>query len=48
MLSLAANWLAGAWDQNAALQGTATALQAGDAVWLGTFNGDRIGYFLAQ
>lgn len=45
--AMTASRVAGA-DQNAALQGTATALQAGDAIWLGTFNGDRIGYFLAQ
>lgn len=31
----------------AALQGAATAVQVGDQIWIGTFNGDRVGYFPA-
>lgn len=30
-------------DQNAALQGASTALPVGDEIWIGTFQGDRIG-----
>ena len=31
-------------DQNAALQGAATAVLVDDEIWIGTFSGDRIGY----
>ncbi len=34
--------------QDAALQGAATALQVGDEIWIGTFSGDRVGYYRAQ
>jgi hypothetical protein len=30
-------------DQTAALQGASTALAVDDEIWIGTFNGDRIG-----
>jgi hypothetical protein len=35
-------------DQGATLQGAATALQVGDLIWIGTFNGDRVGFFRAR
>jgi hypothetical protein len=35
-------------DQNAALQGAATALQVGDEIWIGPYSGDRVGYYRAQ
>lgn len=31
-------------DQTAALQGASTALAVDDEIWIGTFNGDRVGY----
>jgi hypothetical protein len=34
----------GGVDQTAALQGASTALAVDDEIWVGTFNGDRIGY----
>lgn len=45
--TLAVTRLGGA-DQNAALQGVSSALQVGSAIWVGTFNDDRIGYFSRQ
>lgn len=38
----------GGADQNAAIQGVSSALQVGDNLWVGTFNGDRVGYFPRQ
>lgn len=38
----------GGADQNATLQGVSTALQVGSDIWVGTFNGDRVGYFTRQ
>jgi hypothetical protein len=38
----------GGADQTAALQGVSTALQLGSELWVGTFNGDRVGYFTRQ
>jgi hypothetical protein len=38
----------GGADQAAALQGVSTALQLGSDIWVGTFNGDRVGYFTRQ
>lgn len=35
----------GGADQNAALQGASTALQVGNEIWVGTYSGDRVGYF---
>jgi sugar lactone lactonase YvrE len=32
-------------DRNATLQGAATALEVDGEIWIGTFNGDRVGYF---
>jgi hypothetical protein len=32
-------------DQNAALQGASTGLVVDDEIWIGTFRGDRVGYF---
>jgi DNA-binding beta-propeller fold protein YncE len=32
-------------DQDAALQGASTGLSVDDEVWIGTFRGDRVGYF---
>ena len=43
--TMAAGVLAGV-DQTATLQGASTALQVGNEIWIGTFNGDRLGYFL--
>jgi hypothetical protein len=31
-------------DQTATLQGASTALAVGNEIWVGTYNGDRIGY----
>lgn len=31
-------------DEDAALQGASTALAVGDEIWIGTFQGDRVGY----
>lgn len=38
----------GSFDGNIALQGVSSALQVNDEIWVGTFNGDRIGYFTRQ
>ena len=38
----------GGMDQNAAMQGVSSALQVNDEIWVGTYNGDRIGYFTKQ
>lgn len=35
-------------DQTATLQGAATALQVGGEIWIGTYSGDRVGYFQVQ
>ncbi|MEX2365769.1 MAG: SMP-30/gluconolactonase/LRE family protein, partial [Pseudohongiellaceae bacterium] len=35
----------GGADQDVALQGVSTALQVGDNYWVGTFNGNRVGFF---
>lgn len=43
-LTLEAERIVGA-DQNAALQGASTALAVNDEIWIGTFRGDRVGYF---
>ncbi len=40
--AMTAERIAGA-GPDAALQGAATALQVGDEIWIGTFNGDRVG-----
>jgi hypothetical protein len=40
--TLAARRVAGV-DQAATLQGASTALRVGDAIWIGTFRGNRIG-----
>jgi hypothetical protein len=45
--TLQATRVAGA-DQNAALQGASTALPVGNEIWIGTYNGDRIGYLPKQ
>jgi hypothetical protein len=41
--TLQATRVAGA-DRNAALQGASTALPVANEIWIGTYNGDRIGY----
>ncbi|HEY0962005.1 MAG TPA: SMP-30/gluconolactonase/LRE family protein [Pseudomonadales bacterium] len=38
----------GGADQNAALQGVSSALQVDGNIWVGTFNGDRVGYFARE
>ena len=38
----------GSADQNVTLQGISSALQVGDEIWVGTFNGDRIAHFPRQ
>lgn len=38
----------GGMDGDAAMQGVSSALQINDEIWVGTFNGDRIGYFKKQ
>lgn len=38
----------GGMDQNAAMQGVSSALQVNDEIWVGTYSGDRIGYFTKQ
>ena len=35
----------GGMDTGAALQGASSALQVGDTIWVGTYSGDRVGYF---
>ncbi|MGB1848412.1 MAG: hypothetical protein ACPHK1_10325, partial [Pseudohongiellaceae bacterium] len=35
----------GGMGRDAVLQGASSALQVGDAIWVGTYSGDRIGYF---
>ncbi len=35
----------GGADQTAAIQGVSTALEVDGNIWVGTFNGDRVGYF---
>jgi hypothetical protein len=42
--TLAVSRIGGA-DQNAVLQGVSSALQVDNEIWVGTFNGDRVGYF---
>jgi hypothetical protein len=42
-VAMTAARVAGA-DQTAAIQGTATALEAGGMLWFGTYSGDRVGY----
>jgi len=41
--TLVATRVAGA-DQDATLQGASTGVRVGDAIWIGTYQGDRIGY----
>jgi len=38
----------GGMDANAAMQGVSSALQVNNTIWVGTFQGDRIGYFTKQ
>jgi sugar lactone lactonase YvrE len=38
----------GGADQNSAIQGVSSALEVGDDLWVGTFNGDRVAYFPKQ
>jgi hypothetical protein len=38
----------GGGDQNVSIQGVSSALQVGNTIWVGTFNGDRVGYFTKQ
>ena len=38
----------GGMDAEAAMQGVSSALQVNDEIWVGTYNGDRIGYFNKQ
>ena len=38
----------GGMDGSAKMQGISSALQIGDKIWVGTYNGDRIGYFTKQ
>lgn len=38
----------GSFGGDIALQGVSSALQVNDEIWVGTFNGDRIGYFNKQ
>lgn len=38
----------GGADQNSSIQGVSSALQVGNNLWVGTFNGDRIGYIPKQ
>jgi len=38
----------GGMDADAALQGVSSALQVNDEIWVGTYSGDRIGYFSKQ
>ena len=45
--TLAAKRVAGA-DQTAALQGASAAVSVGNEIWIGTYNGNRIGYLLKQ
>ncbi|MBF8270066.1 MAG: SGL protein [Gammaproteobacteria bacterium] len=45
--TLAAKRVAGA-DQTVALQGASAAVLAGKEIWIGTYNGTRIGYLLKQ
>lgn len=35
----------GVFDSSVALQNVSSALQIGDEIWVGTFNGDRVGHF---
>jgi hypothetical protein len=35
-------------DGEAAMQGISSALQIGEKIWVGTYSGDRIGYFEKQ
>ncbi len=45
--TLAATRVAGA-DQNATLQGASTGVRVGGEIWIGTYQGDRIGYLPAN
>jgi hypothetical protein len=45
--TMSARRVAGA-DQNATLQGISVAERAGGLIWVGTYNGDRIGYLPVQ
>jgi sugar lactone lactonase YvrE len=38
----------GGMNGAAKMQGISSALQIGDKIWVGTYNGDRIGYFTKQ
>jgi hypothetical protein len=38
----------GNFDGSIAMQGVSSALQVNDEIWIGTYNGDRIGYFTRQ
>lgn len=38
----------GSFGDDIAMQGVSSALQVNDEIWVGTFNGDRIGYFTRQ
>ena len=38
----------GGMDGEAAMQGISSALQIGEKIWVGTYSGDRIGYFEKQ
>lgn len=38
----------GGMNGSAQMQGISSALQIGDKIWVGTYNGDRIGYFTKQ
>lgn len=45
--TLAVTRIGGA-DQNAAMQGASSALQVGSDIWVGTFNDDRVAWFVRQ
>jgi len=38
----------GGMNAEAAMQGVSSALQVNDEIWVGTYDGDRIGYFNKQ
>ena len=38
----------GGMDGDAAMQGVSSALQVNNEIWVGTYQGDRIGYFTKQ
>ena len=38
----------GGLGSDAAMQGVSSALQVGNDIWVGTYSGDRIGYFAKE